>query len=306
MAQDSDFHGLLVLDKPKGMTSRAVVNHVQRWFPPRTRIGHTGTLDPLATGVLVLCVGEATRLVEYVQRMPKSYRARLRLGARSDTDDAEGKITQLEQPGPPPDPIEVAHCLQQFVGAIAQVPPAFSAAHTSGRRAYELARRGKEVSLDPRRVTIYRIELLTYEYPHLEIEVDCGKGTYIRSLARDLGEKLGCGAYVEELRRARVGSFAAARAVALESDVSTALSSLLPLAAAVAELPAVILEEAALRALRQGQAVDLPSNPDQPAPPAAATEMAIFNQAGLLAAIAILESGRTLHPTKVLKDPAQR
>ena len=306
MAQDSDFHGLLVLDKPKGMTSRAVVNHVQRWFPPRTRIGHTGTLDPLATGVLVLCVGEATRLAEYVQRMPKSYRARLRLGARSDTDDAEGKITQSEQAGPPPAPTKVARCLKKFVGAIAQVPPTFSAAHMSGRRAYDLARRGKEVSLGPRRVTIYRIELLIYEYPHMEIEVDCGKGTYIRSLARDLGEELGCGAFVEELRRTRVGPFATGRAVALDSDVRTALSSLLPLAAAVAELPAVTLEAAALRALRQGKAVDLPSYPDQPARPEAATEMAIFNQAGLLAAIAILESGRTLHPAKVLKDPAQR
>jgi tRNA pseudouridine55 synthase len=301
LVERSNFHGLLVVDKPKGMTSRDVVNRVQRWFPPRTPVGHTGTLDPLATGVLVLCVGDATRLAEYVQRMPKSYRARLRLGARSDTDDAEGKITRSEQPGPPPNPIEVAHCLKKFVGAIAQVPPAFSAAHMSGRRAYELARRGKQVSLGPRRVTIYRIELLTYEYPYLGIEVDCSKGTYIRSLARDLGEKLGCGAYVEELRRTRVGPFATSRAVALESDVNTALSSLLPLAAAVVELPAVTLEEAALRALRQGQAIDLPS-----APPEAATEMAIFDQAGLLAAIAILECGRTLHPTKVLKDPGQR
>src|SRR5438552_15464483 len=120
----SPFNGLLVVDKPGGMTSRDVVDRAQGWFPRGTRIGHTGTLDPLATGVLVLCVGVATRLTEYVQRMNKTYRSRFRLGARSDTDDADGTVELLGQTGPPPDRARVAACLQEFVGEIDQVPPA--------------------------------------------------------------------------------------------------------------------------------------------------------------------------------------
>jgi tRNA pseudouridine55 synthase len=174
---------LLVIDKPAGMTSRAVVDHAQRWFPPRTRLGHTGTLDPLATGVLVLCVGAATRLAEYIQRMPKTYRAGIALGARSDTDDADGHITPVPD-ATPPGRAELVETLRGFVGTLDQVPPAFSAAHVDGRRAYDLARRGAEVSLTPRPVTIHVIDLERYEYPHLELNVACGKGTYIRSLAR--------------------------------------------------------------------------------------------------------------------------
>src|SRR5262249_18666004 len=148
------FHGLLVLDKPGGMTSRDVVNRAQRWFPRGTRVGHAGTLDPLATGVLVLCVGIATRLAEYVQRMEETYRAGLRLGARSDTDDADGSVESVSVEHPPDEPTLV-DCLQRFVGATFQVPPQFSAAKVTGRRAYDLARKGHEVSLQPRPVRIY-------------------------------------------------------------------------------------------------------------------------------------------------------
>src|SRR5262245_19826772 len=188
--------GLLVLDKPGGITSRDAVDRAQRWFPRRTRIGHTGTLDPLATGVLVLCLGVATRLTEYVQRMAKTYRSTFRLGARSDTDDADGTVTPFTE-APVPSDADVRACLAGFVGEIEQTPPPYSAAKVTGRRAYGLARRGEDVELAPRRVQIYGIDVLAYNYPLLELEVRCGKATYIRSLARDAGERLGCCGLVE-------------------------------------------------------------------------------------------------------------
>jgi tRNA pseudouridine55 synthase len=295
------FHGLLVVEKPSGLTSRDVVDRALRWFPRGTRIGHTGTLDPLATGVLVLCVGSATRLAEYVQDMAKTYRARLILGARSDTDDADGTVEYLSFRELPPDRAAVAHCLREFIGAIDQVPPAYSAAKVSGRRAYDLARGGEEVALKPRRVWIYGIDLLAYDYPHLDLRVLCGKGTYIRSLARDLGTRLGRGAVVEALRRMRVGPFDEANALRLEVEAATARSALLPVSAAVAELPHVTLGPAEVARLRQGQGVPLggvtiPSGPT--ADPGAA---AVFDPAGtLVAVVAVDRRARLLRPEKVL------
>src|SRR6266849_314652 len=203
---DPAFNGLLVVDKPSGMTSRDVVDRAARWFPRRTRLGHTGTLDPLATGILVLCVGAATRLTEYVQRMAKTYHAGLLLGVRSDTDDADGTVLPVVV-DVPPSGTQVAEALRSFIGTIDQIPPADSAAKLTGRRAYALARRGEEVVLQPRAVQIHRIDIQQYEYPRLRLEVHCGNGTYIRSLARDLGIVLGCGAMIETLRRTQVGPF---------------------------------------------------------------------------------------------------
>jgi tRNA pseudouridine55 synthase len=287
------YHGLLVLDKPGGMTSRDAVDRAQRWFPRGTRIGHTGTLDPLATGVLVLCVGIATRLTEYVQRMAKTYRTRVLLGARSDTDDADGNLLPVNVPRVP-ELNDVLRSLAEFVGDIDQVPPAYSAAKLGGRRAYALARQGNEVTLQPRRVQVYGIDLLAFEYPHLELEVRCGKGTYIRSLARDLGERLGCGGLVETLRRTRVGPFEAENAVSLETDAAIARSRLLPTAAAVSELPRVVLDQAAALRLRQGQEVCLSG-------PIADLEVAVVDDAGYLVAIAEVDrERRMLRPVKVL------
>ncbi|HZT81290.1 MAG TPA: tRNA pseudouridine(55) synthase TruB, partial [Gemmataceae bacterium] len=218
----SPYHGLLVVDKPGGITSRDAVDRAQRWFPRGTRLGHTGTLDPLATGVLVLGVGAATRLTEYVQRMEKVYLTTIALDRRSDTDDLDGTVEQLTFDGPPPDRAAVGRCLQTFLGEVEQVPPAFSAAKVSGRRAYALARRGEKVSLAPRRVRIYQIDLLSYEYPLLKLQVRCGKGTYIRSLARDIGQRLGRAGTVMELRRTRIGPFDEAQALRLEADPSAA------------------------------------------------------------------------------------
>jgi tRNA pseudouridine55 synthase len=291
--------GLLVLDKPASLTSRAAVDRVLRWFPRRTRIGHTGTLDPLATGVLVLCLGAATRLTEYVQLMRKTYRTRLLLGARSDTDDADGTVTPISDPTIP-DPATVAACIADFVGAIEQVPPVFSAAKVAGRRAYDLARRGQEVTLRSRPVVIHQIDALHYEYPHLDLEVHCGKGTYIRSLARDLGERLGCGALVQTLRRTRVGPFMAEGAISLETEAATVSSHLLPVELAVAELPRLVLPETDLKRLCQGKSIAIAT---VLARTEKGAEIAVFDSAERLVAVGVLDpNGQQLRPAKVLRS----
>lgn len=305
----TDIDGLLVLEKPAGMTSRAVVDRVQRWFPKRTRIGHAGTLDPLATGVLVLGLGEATRLIEYVQRMEKVYRSLFLLGARSDSDDADGTITAV--PGAVEvDAATVAACLTAFVGSIEQIPPAYSAAKISGRRAYDLARRHEEVVLSPRRVQIHAIEILDYTYPYLQLEVRCGKGTYIRSLARDAGARLGCGALVQELRRLRIGTFTAEEALTLDADAETARTHLLPMERAVADLPRIVLPDSELKRLEHGQTVAV-ANSERPEPDdekaglasLSVQEAAVFDAAGRLAAVALFDPHRQmLQPVKVLQS----
>jgi tRNA pseudouridine55 synthase len=290
--------GLLVVDKPGGLTSRAALDRALRWFPRGTRAGHTGTLDPLASGVLVLCLGAATRLAEYVQDMRKTYRAGLRLGARSDTDDADGTVTPVAGAAAP-DAAAVAACAAGFVGTLDQVPPAFSAAKVTGRRAYDLARAGRDVTLAARRVTVYGIDVLAYDYPRLELEVRCGKGTYVRSLARDLGERLGCGAYVAALRRTRVGPFVAGDAVPLDADPAAAQARVLPPGLAVAELPRVVLPPGDVERLRRGQAVPLPAGP------AAGGAVAVFDAGGRLAAVARADAAvGALRPEKVLPAPA--
>jgi tRNA pseudouridine55 synthase len=295
-----DIEGLLVLDKPAGTTSRAVVDRVLRWFPRRTRIGHTGTLDPLATGVLVLCLGNTTRLAEYVLLMKKTYRTRLLFGARSDSDDADGTITPVAG-ATAPDADQVAAYAAALVGEIEQVPPAYSAAKVAGRRAYDLARRGEDVSLRPRRVRIYSIQVLDYAYPYLDLEVHCGKGTYVRSLARDLGDRLGCGALVQVLRRTRVGPFTTEEALTLDADAETAHAHLLPAEMAVAELPRLVLPESDRKRLCQGQAVAVPSSGGTALP--SSGEVAIFDAAGKLAAVAVFDPRRhMLQPAKVLQS----
>jgi tRNA pseudouridine55 synthase len=294
------FDGLLILDKPGGITSREAVDRALRWFPRRTRMGHCGTLDPLATGVLVLCVGSATRLTEYVQDMAKTYHAGLLLGARSDTDDADGSRASVPVTRPP-DRERLLRHLQAFVGTIKQTPPAYSAARLAGRRAYDLARQGKGVNLQPRPVEIYRIELQAYNYPRLQLAIECGKGTYIRSLARDLGERLSCGALVETLRRTRIGPFDVADAVSLETDARTARSRFLPLSAAVTELSRLTLDAVQAMKVRQGQPLALPpdSLPLQANQPMA--QLALFDHTGAFIGVATFDADKgLLRPEKVL------
>jgi tRNA pseudouridine55 synthase len=280
------------------MTSRAAVDRVLRWFDRRTRLGHTGTLDPLATGVLVLCLGRATRLTEYVQQMSKTYHTRFRLGAHSDTDDADGTITPVPT-ATAPETTAVAACLAAFVGTIAQVPPAYSAAKVTGQRAYDRARRGEEVTLQPRPVCIYAINVLAYAYPHLDLQVQCGKGTYIRSLARDVGARLGCGALVQTLRRTRVGPFTVDDALSLDADAATVRTHLLPMERAVAELSRCTLPEPELVRLCRGQAV-FPASAGQPIEQE--RDIAIFDASDRLAAVARVDADGFLRPVKVLRS----
>lgn len=248
--------GVLNLDKPSGVTSRDVVNLVGKALGKSTKVGHAGTLDPLASGVLVVCVGAATRLIEYVQRMPKTYRAVIRLGARSDTLDADGTITET------PDPVipglaEVQEALKTQVGTIQQVPPQFSALKVDGQRAYDLARAGREVELAARPVRVDAIELVAYEWPRLEILVTCGAGTYIRSIARDVGDALACGGLIEVLVRTRIGPFAQEDALDPRGlTVEAVNEALRPVTEAVASLPQLRIPAEAVQRIIRGQHLD--------------------------------------------------
>ncbi len=207
--------GFLVIDKPLGWTSFDVVAKVRGMLHPK-KIGHAGTLDPLATGVLVLCLGEGTKLSEKVMGTEKEYLGEITLGATSQTDDAEGPIVPNE--GATECPITTVEAvLQSFVGTFGQMPPQFSAKKVNGIRAYKLARKGKEVDLKPAQVIVHRIEMLDYKWPQIKVRIVCGKGFYVRSLARDVGEKLGVGGYLSALKRTRVGVFSIERAVTVEN-----------------------------------------------------------------------------------------
>jgi len=213
MSLSQTFSGMLVLDKPPGITSRDVVNRIQRAVRP-LRTGHAGTLDPPATGVLLVCIGNATRLVRILQLLPKTYVARFTLGQSSDTDDAAGQIQLHPAPDPLPTLDSISACLQQFIGTIAQTPPTWSAVHVGGQRAYDLAREGRQFTLSARDVDIHSITIHDWMWPHLHLEITCGSGTYIRSIARDLGQRLGCGALMSSLRRTAIGPWDLTQAVA--------------------------------------------------------------------------------------------
>lgn len=208
--------GFLNLNKPLGVSSAHLLNKVKRHLPRGTKLGHAGTLDPLASGVLVAMVGKYTKRCEEVMGQPKQYRAVIRLGATSATDDAEGPITPAETPSAPPTSALVAEVLTRFVGVIEQLPPAFSALKVGGKRACDRVRAGETVELKPRSIRIDQLLLETYAWPDLTILVDCGRGTYIRSLARDIGAALDTGGYLAGLVRTRVGGFHIEQAATLE------------------------------------------------------------------------------------------
>lgn len=220
-----------MIDKPAGMTSFGVVARVRRILTSqenarrsargeavvkRVKVGHTGTLDPFATGLLILLTGKMTRESDKFLKLDKVYLATLRLGATSTTGDPEGEVSEVAGVAESPR-AEIAQALQQFVGKIKQTPPIYSAIKIDGRRAYDLARRGETPKMPEREVEIYDIELIDYAYPKLVIRVHCSSGTYIRTLAEDIGKKLGCGAYLTELRREKVGDYSVEDAEPLES-----------------------------------------------------------------------------------------
>jgi tRNA pseudouridine55 synthase len=281
------------------MTSREVVDRVERWFPGH-KVGHAGTLDPLATGVLVLAVGSATRLIEYVQRMSKTYRSVFRLGVTSDTDDADGRIQEVRD-APVPGAEAVAQALRRFLGEIQQVPPAYSAIHHEGKRAYQTARQGGAVELEPRSVVIYDIRIHSYEYPRLHLEIHCGKGTYIRSLARDLGQDLGCGAIVEQLERRRIGPFRLEHALPITASKTEAEAGLRPAVEALSELPLLRIGDADFARLCQGQTIRfMPGSPVAIRP---GQECAVFGPAPVGVVVAEWQPDASrLVPRKVFAD----
>jgi tRNA pseudouridine55 synthase len=207
--------GILVLDKPAGISSARAVRQVKRLLPRGMKIGHAGTLDPFATGVLLLLVGKSTKLCEKLMDEHKEYEATVKFGANTATDDSESP-EESHQVLSVPSFAEVTGAIQQFIGVIVQRPPVYSAMKIGGRRAYQLARKGAVVEIPPRPVKVYCIELIEYIWPTVSLRIGCGRGTYIRAIARDLGETLKVGGYVSSLRRTRIGPFAADNAVTLE------------------------------------------------------------------------------------------
>ncbi len=253
-------HGWLVVDKPAGISSAGVVAAVRR-ITDAAKAGHGGALDPLATGVLPVALGEATKTVAYILDGDKRYRVTARWGEARDTDDADGAVTLSR--GERPTPAEIRQALEGFVGVIDQVPPCYSAIKLAGRRAYKLARDGATVELAARRVTIFEAVLVaTPDADHAVIDVACAKGTYMRSLVRDLALRLGTVGHVAGLRRLNAGPFAESAAISLETlallwDSGAALRHLLPVEAALDGIPALALTETQAGYLRQGRPVRL-------------------------------------------------
>jgi tRNA pseudouridine55 synthase len=306
-AQAGALAGVVVVHKPAGPTSHDVVALVRRLTGVK-RVGHGGTLDPFASGVLPVFVGRATRLVEYHMGDEKAYRAVVAFGARSTTDDLDGELTTSA--GHLPSRAEAEAGLEQFRGEIEQVPPAYSAVRVAGRKAYELARRGEVPELRPRRVEIRSLELVDWDpgdaaRPTATLALRCSAGTYVRALARDLGETLGSGAYLVALERTASGPFRVEEAHPLEA-LRAALSAgraedvLLPPDAGLDEFPRLRLDGEDLAALVRGQVVRSPSAGHLRG--GSGGLVRVVDAAGELAAIARLEAGR-LHPEKVLVGP---
>jgi tRNA pseudouridine55 synthase len=258
-----DVHGWVILDKPVGMTSTQAVGTLKRLFSAK-RAGHAGTLDPLASGVLPIALGEATKTVPFVMDGRKLYRFTVRWGEERDTDDAEGAVTQTSAERPDDDAIRAA--LPAFTGTVSQTPPRYSAIKIAGERAYDLARDGEAVELAPRQVEIGRLELTARPGPdHAVFEAECGKGTYVRAIARDLGRKLGCFGHVSELRRLAVGPFDESTLIPLAElqamcdraaagEISLA-DALMPVETALDDIPALAVSRADAARLARGQAV---------------------------------------------------
>ncbi len=255
-------NGWIILDKPVGMTSTQAVGKV-RWLFQAQKAGHAGTLDPLATGILPIALGEATKTVPYAVDGQKSYRFTVRWGAETDTDDAEGQVVKRSDVSPPRDAIEAL--LPSFIGEVMQTPPAFSAIKIDGQRAYDLARQGETVQLEARPVQIDRLELVDMPDPLTSVfEAECGRGTYVRAIARDMGRTLGCFGHVIALRRTRVGPFREAQAVTMSEledaanleDGGIEIKTMLrPVESALAELLEVTVSQSDAARLARGQTV---------------------------------------------------
>ena len=294
--------GILNINKPRGMTSFAIVSLVRRLTGIR-RVGHAGTLDPIADGVLPVCLGSATRIVEYLVSEPKSYRAVIRLGEATDTYDSEGAVTATGDPSAVTRE-QVEARLREFVGEIDQLPPMYSAVKFAGQPLYRYARAGKEAPRQARRVSIYRLELRRFEPPLVEIELEVGRGAYVRTLAYDLGERLGCQAHLSELTRLRSGPFRVEDSLSPEQLEAAAKAGtweelLAPADRVLEAWYAALLAERHSRDVRQGRTVVLePAGPQlQYLPPD--TLCRAYSESGDFLAILRYRGADTWHPERV-------
>lgn len=294
-----DIHGVFLLDKPQGMSSNDIMQKVKRIFQAN-KAGHTGALDPLATGMLPICLGEATKFSQFLLDADKRYLVTAKLGERTDTSDAEGQIVETREVKVKTP--EILTALEQFRGDILQVPTMFSALKHNGKPLYEYARQGITVEREARPTTIFELNFIEYNAPYLTLEVHCSKGTYIRTLVDDLGEVLGCGAHVTMLRRTAVADYPtekmldwnALQALAESQDLSLLDALLLPMDTAVAKLPALTLNESQTQGIGFGQRIKF-DNPNS-----LQGQVRLFSHENRFLGVAVIDENNVIRPQRLV------
>ena len=294
-----DIHGVFLLDKPQGMSSNDIMQKVKRIFQAN-KAGHTGALDPLATGMLPICLGEATKFSQFLLDADKRYLVTAKLGERTDTSDAEGQIVEIRDVKVKTP--EILTALEQFRGDILQVPTMFSALKHNGKPLYEYARQGITVEREARPITIFELNFIEYNAPYLTLEVHCSKGTYIRTLVDDLGELLGCGAHVTMLRRTAVADYPtekmldwhALQSLAEPQDLSLLDALLLPMDTAVAKLPALTLNESQTQGIGFGQRIKF-DNPNR-----LQGQVRLFSHEHRFLGVAVIDENNVIRPQRLV------
>lgn len=307
--------GLVTIDKPEGMTSRQTVTRVRNLlrkagYGRKIKVGHCGTLDPLATGLVVICIGRSTRLVQMIQEHRKTYTGTFQLGCVTTTDDCTGEV--LKETEVDPDHItqeRLKDLLPEFTGDIEQVPPKFSAVHVNGKRAYKLARQGRDVELASRPVQIYQLKLTAFELPEFQLQIECGSGTYIRSLGRDIGERLGCGATMKALTRSAIGEFSLEGAVRPDQLSPDNIEELIqPPVTAVSHLPSYQINEQQKQLVYNGRPIEIgacdTSTAGLSSSDNTAVRLVLVDSNGQLVAVTSYnQSEATAKPEMVFHDP---
>ena len=294
-----DIHGVFLLDKPKGMSSNDIMQKIKRIFQAN-KAGHTGALDPLATGMLPICLGEATKFSQFLLDADKRYLVTAKLGERTDTSDAEGQIVETREVKVKTP--EILTALEQFRGDILQVPTMFSALKHNGKPLYEYARQGITVERAARPITIFELKFIEYNAPYLTLEVHCSKGTYIRTLVDDLGEVLGCGAHVTMLRRTAVADYPTEKmldwntlqALVEPQDLSLLDALLLPMDTAVAKLPTLTLDESQTQGIGFGQRVKF-DNPNS-----LQGQVRLFSHENRFLGVAVIDENNVIRPQRLV------
>ena len=294
-----DIHGVFLLDKPQGMSSNDIMQKVKRIFQAN-KAGHTGALDPLATGMLPICLGEATKFSQFLLDADKRYLVTAKLGERTDTSDAEGQIVETRDVNVKTP--EILTALEQFRGNILQVPTMFSALKHNGKPLYEYARQGITVERGARPITIFELNFIEYNAPYLTLEVHCSKGTYIRTLVDDLGEVLGCGAHVTMLRRTAVADYPtekmldwhALQSLAEQQDLALLDALLLPMDTAVAKLPALTLNENQTQGIGFGQRIKF-DNPNR-----LQGQVRLFSHENRFLGVAVIDENNVIRPQRLV------